>query len=90
MKAMESGVAWFGIAGANAKPGQVGNSVLSGHSSNDILEGGSYKFIFAKLDQLASGRPHSTPPCFRTPYAAVRVASSALRPDLRSQKRAGS
>ena len=55
MKAMESGVAWFGIPGANSKPGQVGNTVLSGHSSNDIIDGGSYKFIFARLDQMAAG-----------------------------------
>lgn len=55
MKAMENGVAWFGIPGANSKPGQVGNTVLSGHSSNDIIDGGSYKFIFARLDQLSTG-----------------------------------
>jgi sortase A len=55
MKAMESGVAYFGIPGANSKPGQVGNTVLSGHSSNDVLDGGSYKFIFARLDKLAKG-----------------------------------
>ena len=55
MKAMENGVAWFGIPGANSKPGQVGNTVLSGHSSNDIIDGGSYKFIFARLDQMATG-----------------------------------
>ena len=55
MKAMENGVAWFGIPGANSKPGQVGNMVLSGHSSNDIIDSGSYKFIFARLDQLSNG-----------------------------------
>ena len=55
MKAMENGVAWFGIPGADSKPGQVGNTVLSGHSSNDIIDKGDYKFIFARLDQLASG-----------------------------------
>lgn len=53
MAAMEKGVAWFGIPGANSKPGQIGNTVLSGHSSNDILDGGEYKFIFAQLDRLA-------------------------------------
>lgn len=52
MKAMESGVAYFGIPGASSKPGQVGNTVLSGHSSNDIVDKGDYKFIFARLDQL--------------------------------------
>ncbi len=55
MKAMENGVAWFGIPGANSRPGQVGNTVLSGHSSNDIIDSGSYKFIFARLDQLMPG-----------------------------------
>ena len=55
MKAMEGGVAWFGIPGANSKPGQVGNTVLSGHSSNDIIDGGNYKFIFARLDHLQKG-----------------------------------
>lgn len=52
MKAMENGVAWFGIPGANAKPGQVGNTVLSGHRTNDWLEKGDYKFIFVRLDEL--------------------------------------
>jgi sortase A len=55
MKAMENGVAWFGIAGANSKPGQVGNTVISGHSSNDVIDSGSYKFIFARLDHLTVG-----------------------------------
>lgn len=53
--AMAVGVAWFGIPGANSKPGQVGNTVLSGHSSNDWTETGKYKFIFARLDQLDTG-----------------------------------
>lgn len=52
MKAMESGVAYFGIPGASSKPGQIGNTVLSGHSSNDIIDPGNYKFIFAQLERL--------------------------------------
>lgn len=55
MKAMEHGVAWFGIPGADAKPGQNGNVVLSGHSSNDVIDPGEYKFIFARLDKLNEG-----------------------------------
>jgi sortase A len=55
MAAMTKGVAWFGIPGANSHPGQVGNTVLSGHSSNDLLDQGDYKFIFARLDHLTSG-----------------------------------
>jgi len=53
--AMDKGVAWFNINGASAKPGEVGNFVLSGHSSNDWLDQGDYKFIFARLDQLVEG-----------------------------------
>lgn len=55
MAAMEKGVAWFGIPGADSKPGQVGNTVLSGHSSNDVIDSGNYKFIFARLEHLKRG-----------------------------------
>lgn len=55
MAAMEKGVAHFGIPGANSVPGQVGNTVISGHSSNDILDSGDYKFIFAQLEKLQAG-----------------------------------
>lgn len=55
MKAMEKGVAHFAIPGANAVPGQVGNTVFAGHSSNDLFDPGDYKFIFAQLDKLAAG-----------------------------------
>lgn len=55
LKAMENGVAYFGIAGANSKPGQVGNTVISGHSSNDFIDGGNYKFVFALLERLKKG-----------------------------------
>ncbi|MDN5819483.1 MAG: sortase [bacterium] len=52
MKAMEKGVAHFAIPGANSVPGQIGNTVISGHSSNDWLDSGDYKFIFAQLSKL--------------------------------------
>lgn len=55
MKAMEKGVAHFGIPGANSRPGEVGNTVLSGHSSNDIFDSGNYKFVFAQLEKLEVG-----------------------------------
>lgn len=53
--AMDKGIAWFNIPGASAKPGEKGNFVLSGHSSNDWTGGGEYKFIFARLEQLKEG-----------------------------------
>ncbi len=55
MAAMEHGVAHFPIPGANSHPGEVGNTVLSGHSSNDLFDPGDYKFIFAQLDKLTVG-----------------------------------
>lgn len=55
MSAMESGVAHFPIPGANSHPGEIGNTVLSGHSSNDLFDPGEYKFIFAQLDKLNDG-----------------------------------
>jgi sortase A len=57
MKAMETGVAYFGIAGANSKPGQNGNVPIAGHSSNDALAPGdpAVKFIFAQLEQMKKG-----------------------------------
>lgn len=57
LKAMETGVAYFGIPGASSKPGQYGNTPIAGHSSNDALAPGdaAVKFIFARLEQLAVG-----------------------------------
>lgn len=55
MAAMAKGVAHFAIPGADSVPGQIGNTVLSGHSSNDLFEAGDYKFIFSQLDKLQNG-----------------------------------
>ncbi len=55
MAAMAKGVAEFAIPGADSLPGQQGNLVIAGHSSNDWLDTGDYKFIFAQLDKLGVG-----------------------------------
>lgn len=55
MKAMETGVAHFSIPGASSVPGQTGNTVLAGHSSNDAFVNGDYKFIFAQNEKLQTG-----------------------------------
>ncbi len=55
MAAMAKGVAHFAVPGADSVPGQIGNTVFSGHSSNDLFEAGDYKFIFAQLDKLQNG-----------------------------------
>lgn len=55
MTAMNKGVAHFAIPGASAHPGEKGNTVLSGHSSNGIFDSNDYKFIFVNLDKLEKG-----------------------------------
>ena len=55
LDAMNRGVAHFAVPGANSVPGQAGNVVLSGHSSNDVFDSGAYKFIFAQLEKLEKG-----------------------------------
>jgi sortase A len=55
MAAMANGLAHFPVAGASSHPGEVGNTVLAGHSSNDLFDSGDYKFIFAQLDKLNVG-----------------------------------
>lgn len=55
MEAMKNGVAWFGIPGANSKPGQIGNTPIAGHSSNEFFDNGNYKFVFAPLHRLGEG-----------------------------------
>ena len=55
MAAMAKGVAQFAIPGASSHPGQIGNTIISGHSSNDLFDSGDYKFIFAQLDKLNVG-----------------------------------
>jgi LPXTG-site transpeptidase (sortase) family protein len=51
-KALENGVIHYGNT---PKPGQAGNSVIFGHSSNDWWEPGNYKFVFVLLDKLVAG-----------------------------------
>lgn len=53
--AMRDGVAHFPIPGANSHPGEIGNTVLSGHSSNDVFAPGDYKYIFAQLHKVVEG-----------------------------------
>lgn len=55
MATMEKGVAHFAIPGANSHPGEIGNTVIAGHSSNDLIGGGDYKFIFVQLEKLNKG-----------------------------------
>lgn len=52
---LESGVVHYPVPGADAVPGQIGNSVFLGHSANDVFAAGDYKFVFLRLEQLQKG-----------------------------------
>lgn len=53
--ALENGVVHYNLPGANSIPGQDGNGVVLGHSSNDVFDPGGYKFAFVLLDKLQNG-----------------------------------
>jgi sortase A len=53
--ALRDGVVHYPIPGANSLPGQVGNNVILGHSSNDVFDPGAYKFAFVLLERLEKG-----------------------------------
>jgi len=54
-KGLENGVVHYDLPGANSVPGQNGNGVILGHSSNDVFDPGNYKFAFLLLDRLQNG-----------------------------------
>lgn len=49
---LERGVVHYGTT---ALPGEVGNNVIVGHSSNNFFNGGEHKFAFVLLDRLENG-----------------------------------
>lgn len=51
-QALERGVVHYGTT---AVPGQSGNNVIVGHSSNNWWASGKYKFAFVLLDKLETG-----------------------------------
>ncbi|MBR0133898.1 class E sortase [Candidatus Saccharibacteria bacterium] len=53
--AMGNGVANFSVPGASAKPGEIGNFVISGHSAGNVYQNTNYKFIFSGLPRMADG-----------------------------------
>ncbi len=52
---LRDGATHYKLPGADALPGQNGNTVLLGHSSNDIFNQGAYKFVFVLLDRMEVG-----------------------------------
>ncbi len=55
MAAMNNGVAHYRIAGASAYPGEIGNTVITGHSAGDVYSSNPYKYIFSGLERLEDG-----------------------------------
>ncbi len=53
--AMSNGVAHFAVPGAQARPGEIGNFVVSGHSAGNIYQQSDYKFIFSGLTRMGGG-----------------------------------
>ncbi len=52
LRALQDGVVhYYGTA----NPGDIGNAVFFGHSSNDVWEKGNYKFVFVLLEKLVPG-----------------------------------
>ena len=52
LKGLESGIVHYGNT---PNPGQGGNTVFFGHSSNDWWQPGNFKFVFVLLDKLTVG-----------------------------------
>jgi sortase A len=52
---LQSGVVHYPIRGADAVPGEIGNTVILGHSANDVFAPGNFKFVFLRLEQLQNG-----------------------------------
>lgn len=53
--AMMYGVAHYRVPGASAFPGEIGNTVITGHSAGDIYSNLPYKYIFSGLERLSEG-----------------------------------
>lgn len=49
---LEKGVTLYPATGL---PGEIGNPVFFGHSSNNLFNAGAYKFVFVRLHQLEIG-----------------------------------
>jgi sortase A len=54
-KNLKKGVVHYELPGADSVPGQKGNTVILGHSSNDVFDDGDYKFVFVQLEKLQVG-----------------------------------
>lgn len=82
-EALKKGVVDYPIPGADAKPGEVGNMPILGHSSNDVFDDGAYKFVFVQLSQLNEGDN------FYIHYKSVRYTYSVTSKEIIDPKEVG-
>lgn len=82
-EALKKGVVDYPIPGADAKPGQVGNMPILGHSSNDVFDDGAYKFVFVQLSQLNEGDT------FYIHYKSIRYTYSVTSKEIIDPKEVG-
>lgn len=73
---LKDGVVHYPIPGASSVPGQDGNTVVIGHSSNDVFNSGGYKFIFVQLDRLQKGD------IFYLNYKGIRYTYSVTKSEV--------
>lgn len=73
---LKDGVVHYPIPGASSVPGQDGNTVIIGHSSNDVFNSGDYKFIFVQLDRLQKGD------IFYLNYKGIRYTYSVTKSEV--------
>ena len=76
MDAMNNGVAHFMVPGASAFPGEIGNTVITGHSAGDVYSSNQYKFIFSGLERLENGD------LIYIHYNSVRYTYSVTKKDV--------
>lgn len=74
--ALKDGVVHYPVPGASSLPGEKGNNVIIGHSSNDVFDDGKYKFVFVQLDKLEPGDT------FYLHYGGLRYTYSVTKKEV--------
>lgn len=74
--ALRDGVVHYPLPGASSLPGQKGNAVFLGHSSNDVFDSGKYKFVFVLLERLQPGDT------FYVNYKGIRYTYSVTKKEV--------
>ncbi len=76
LNGLRQGVVHYPIPSASSTPGQNGATVILGHSSNDVFDSGTYKFVFVQLSKLEKGDT------FYLNYEGVRYTYSITKKEI--------